>query len=287
MRFAAYAGVSTALATGVVLHAFNQRPNYYSAIVYLAQSQACRMILLNLVLLSTYTFVRALQKALYGPLRAIEREQLWDKSWYAITETALAMTMFRDEVGVYFMVMFVSLLAGKIWAWISEGRVEILEQQPPANPRLFHVRMMVSLLISEIFDLVMLRYCVNTLISQPRPGMMVMFAFEFAVLFITSSSITLRYFLAVYEIVEVKKQTQAKVQERREEIRAARQEAERQPEEGMERPAPVLEREEDIDENDIDVPGWEAKGKWILFLDLFTGMSVESISLFPQKLTPS
>ena len=102
---------------------------------------------------------------------------------------------------------------------------------------------------------------------------MVMFAFEFAVLFITSSSITLRYVLALYEIAEVQKQTQAKVQERREEIRMARQEAEQQTGEGTERPPAVLEREEDVDENDIDVPGWEAKGKWILFLDLFTGIA--------------
>ena len=271
VRFAAYAGASTALAVGVVLHAFNQRPNFYSATVYLAQSQACRIVLLNLVLLSTYTILRALQKALYGPLRAIEREQLWDKSWYAITETALAMTTFRDEVGVYFLVMFGTLLAGKIWAWISESRVDMLEQQPPANPKLFHARMLASLFISELFDILMLNYCVNTLINRPRPGMMVMYAFEYAVLFITSSSITLRYVLSLNEIVVMKKQTQAKLEERREEVRAARQDAERLAAEGTQEMPTNLEREEDIDENDIDVPGWEQKGKYILFLDLVTG----------------
>lgn len=271
MRFAAYAGASTALAGAVIFHAFNQRPNFFSAIIYLSQSQACRMILLNLLALSAYILIRSLQKALYGPLRAIEREQLWDKSWYAITETALAMTTFRDEVGVYFLVMFVSLLAGKIWAWISEGRVEMLEQQPPANPKLFHTRMVASLVIAELFELLMLRYCVNTLISQPRPGMMVMFAFEFAVLFVTSSSTTIRYVLSLQEMAVKIKQTRAKVEERKEEIRVARQESERQRAEGNEQTPAVLEREEDIDENDFDVPGWEGKGTWILFLDLFTG----------------
>lgn len=63
MHLAAYAGVSwlvslwadrvytdsmyqasTALATAVVLRAFQQRPNFYSAAVYLSQSNACLMV---------------------------------------------------------------------------------------------------------------------------------------------------------------------------------------------------------------------------------------------------
>lgn len=275
MRFAAYSGVSIALAAIVVTHAFNQRPNFYSATVYLAQSQACRMILLNLAMMSAYTLIRGLQKLLYGPLRAIEREQLWDRSWYAITETALAMTTFRDEVGAYFMIMFVCLLAGKIWAWISESRVDTLEQQAPANPKLFHARLVTSLVISELFDVLMLRYCVNILLEQPRPGMMVMFAFEFAVLFITSSSIMARYTLALQETLIVQRQTKARIEERREEIRAARQDAHRAAaDNSTEAAITPSSNEEDVDDGDIDVPGWQEKGRWILFLDLLTGLSM-------------
>jgi len=35
---------STVLAAGVVLKAFHERPNFYSASVYLFQSSACRMV---------------------------------------------------------------------------------------------------------------------------------------------------------------------------------------------------------------------------------------------------
>ena len=84
-----------------------------------------------------------LQRLFYGPLRPIEIEQLYEKAWFAITETCLAMTIFREEVGGWFLVMFVCLLIGKVWGWIGEGRVEILEQQPPSNPRLFHARLSV------------------------------------------------------------------------------------------------------------------------------------------------
>ena len=228
-----------------------------------------------MVLLSAGASIYGLQRLLYGPLRAIEIEQLWDKAWYAITETALAMTTFRDEVGGWFFIMFMSLLAGKVWGWIGEGRVETLEQQPPANPRLFHARLLTSLLLSEAFDIVMLRYCVRTLLDDARPGMMVMFAFEFAVLAISSSSTTARYGLTLQEKAIIKRQTKAKVEERREEIRAARQEAEReaasQGSDAANSDAVGRPQEEEVDENEIDVPGWQEKGRYILFLDLTTG----------------
>ena len=220
--------------------------------------------------------MRGLQKLLYGPLRAIEREQLWDKSWYAVTETALAMTTFRGEVGTWFFVMFVGLLAGKVWSWLSEARVEALEQQPPTNPRLFHTRLVISLALSELFDFVMLRYCVQTLFEQPRPGMMVMFAFEFAVLAISSTSTTLKYMLALQEKFVVKRQIKAKLEERRQDIQQQREEAQRQRESATtdeEREAlqePVI--EEELDEHEVDVPGWQEKGRWTLLLDLMTGM---------------
>ena len=227
-----------------------------------------------MLLLSAGSSIYGLQRLVYGSLRAIEIEQLWEKSWYAITETALAMTTFRDEVGGWFFIMFMTLLAGKIWGWIAEGRVETLEQQPPANPRLFHIRLLTALFISEMFDLLMLRYCMQTLLYDPRPGMMVMFAFEFAVLAISSTSTTVRYLLLLQEKAIIRQQTIRKIAERREEIRLARDEVVRHatqfPE--AEQTLGPSEREEDIDENEIDVPGWQEKGRYILFLDLATGM---------------
>ncbi len=229
-----------------------------------------------MLLLSAGSLVFGLQRLLYGPLRPIEIEQLWDKAWYALTETALAMTTFRDEVGGWFFVMFMTLLAGKVWVWIGEGRVDILEQQPPANPRLFHTRLIASLLVSEAFDILMLRYSVRTLLEQPRPGMMVMFAFEFAVLAIASSSTTARYALSLHESLVVKRQTKAKLDERRAEVQAGRQEAQAPAiSDGAGETAALSSnnrRVGEIDEDDIDVPGWQEKGRWILFLDLATGM---------------
>ncbi|KAI1462464.1 hypothetical protein F4805DRAFT_135807 [Annulohypoxylon moriforme] len=276
MRLLWYAGSSTALAAGVVAYAFNQRANFYSAMVYLSQNNLSLMILINLVLLVYGSFVWGLQRLCYGPLRPVEIEQLYEKAWFAVTETCLAMTIFREEVGAWFLVMFTALVTGKVWEWIGEGRVEVLEQQPPVNPRLFHTRLSISLLLSVIYDTWLFTYTVNAVIQQARPNMMVMFLFEFAILAACSFRTGFRYVLSLVEADIVKKQTRQRLEERRRQVREQRAEIMRRRESGdaAEAEAAAQEElppdEEDIDETDIEVQGWESKGQWVLSLDLFT-----------------
>lgn len=219
------------------------------------------------------SLVYSLQRLCFGPLRPVEIEQLWEKAWFAITETCLAMTIFREEIGPFFVVMFTSLVTGKIWGWICEGRVEVLEQQPPANPRLFHTRLVISLSLSILYDLCLLNYAVKTVVQQARPSMMVMFLFEFAVLAISSLHTTTRYMITLWEYRTVKKQTQRRLEDRRREVREQRAEIlrRRETEGTAETDGEPLPNEEDIDEMDIEVPGWEAKGLYVLALDLCAG----------------
>ncbi|KAJ5310434.1 uncharacterized protein N7443_002895 [Penicillium atrosanguineum] len=258
MRLAAYTGASVVLATGVFLKALHQRANFYAACVYLSQSSANLMILTNLCLLITGFVLFWLQRLLYGRLRPIETEQLYERAWFAVTETCLAMTIFRGSLGGWFLVMFISLLVGKVWGWIGEGRVEFLEQQPPANPRMFHARLALSLLLTTLFNAFMLRYCVDTVIHQAKPDMMVMFGFEFAILTILSTSTAARYCIALVEIYINRQQMKAKMNERR--ARSC----------GSYFPPADLPDENDVNELEIDVPGWEEKGRWVFYLDLLT-----------------
>ena len=182
------------------------------------------------------------------------------------------MKIFREEVGGGFLVMFVCLFMGKVWGGIGAGRVEILEQQPPSNPRLFHARLSVSLIISILFDIFMLRYSINTVLLHARPNMMVMFAFELAVLTINSLSTAARYTISLRETAVIKSQ----VKDRRAQIRRDRVLA-HAPGPTADSSAPSQPHhhgtitDEDIDSLDIDVPGWEEKGRWVFYLDLATG----------------
>jgi E3 ubiquitin-protein ligase synoviolin len=80
----------------------------------------------------------------------------------------------------------------------------------------------------------------------------------------------------------VKKQTKERLELRRREVREEREELLRQRataaaanEAGgaaeSTQDSPALPSEDDVDEMDIEVPGWEAKGQWVLSLDLITG----------------
>ncbi|KIX01551.1 uncharacterized protein Z518_09277 [Rhinocladiella mackenziei CBS 650.93] len=293
MRWTAYAGVSTALAAGVVLKALAQRPNFYSAAVYLSQSSANLMILTNLLFVVACTFMLGLQKLLYGSLRPIEIEQLYEKAWFAVTETCLAMTVFRGEIGLTFLAMFFALLTGKVWGWIGEGRVEVLEQQPPRNPRLFHTRLALSLGLSVAFDLTMLEYVVNQVMRMARPDMMVMFGFEFAVLSIMSVSTAMKYAINLVEIGIVREQKRTRIEEiKRERAQAAVSEFQaaqsRQAENATisnawdqptTTPTPTQRTVEQVsqeafnqpvDDNEVEVEGWEEKGRYIFYLHLAT-----------------
>jgi E3 ubiquitin-protein ligase synoviolin len=190
------------------------------------------------------------------------------------------MTIFREEVGAWFLLMFVGLMAGKVWGWIGAGRLEVFEQQPPANPRLFHIRLFISFTMLLVYDLTMVTYCLNSVMRSPKPDMMVMFLFEFAILLTSSLSTVFRYIILLAESNIVKKQTLQLLAARRAEITHRRQEIIRQREArgasgedtndaANDEPLPDP---NEIEEMDIEPPGWEAKGQWIFTLDLVTCM---------------
>lgn len=67
---------------------------------------------------------RLLIAVFFGTLRAIELERLHDRLWFTVTETLLALAMFRDEFDAGFVVMFVSLILIKCFHWLASDRVE-------------------------------------------------------------------------------------------------------------------------------------------------------------------
>ncbi|KAJ4348248.1 E3 ubiquitin-protein ligase hrd1 [Didymosphaeria variabile] len=264
-RLQIYIASSAVLANIVLLRAFVERPNFYSATVYISQSTGSILFLANLAVIVMGSAGYGLQRLFYGPLRPIETEQLYDKAWFAVSETLLAMTIFRDDIGLWFFAMFLCLLAGKVWQWIGEGRVEFLEQQPPANPKLFHARLMSSLVLSVGYDLFMVFYCVDSILADARAGVMVMFGFEYVLLAIASISTLLRYGLSLVELAITHRQEKVRDEARR----VAREQA-RQRREAAEAAGELVAEEEEEDDDDDEVPGWEEKGRWVFFLDLMT-----------------
>ncbi|KAL9559232.1 hypothetical protein MBANPS3_000499 [Mucor bainieri] len=198
MRLAVYGCVSSILAIGVVLSAMHQRSNFYAACIYLSKSSACMMILLNMGLIISVLFGKALQAIFFGRLRAIEVEHLYERSWYAVTETCLAMTIFREEFDLQFIVVFTTLLFLKIFHWLCQDRVEFMEQSP-ANRVRFHVRMVNLLGILLLIDSLLANHAIHVTLTK-GPNMMIMFGFEYTILICSILSTIGKYILNVIDM---------------------------------------------------------------------------------------
>lgn len=62
------------------------------------------------------------------PIFAIvqHRQHLIERSWYAVTETCLAFTVFRDDFSPRFVALFTLLLFLKCFHWLAEDRVDFV-----------------------------------------------------------------------------------------------------------------------------------------------------------------
>lgn len=49
-----------------------------------------------------------------------------ERGWFAVTETLLALTIFKDEFDSSFVLLFVSLLFLKVFHWLAGDRVEMV-----------------------------------------------------------------------------------------------------------------------------------------------------------------
>jgi len=60
------------------------------------------------------------------PLRL---QHLIERSWYAVTETCLAFTVFRDDFSPRFVALFTLLLFIKCFHWLAEDRVDFVSDE--------------------------------------------------------------------------------------------------------------------------------------------------------------
>ena len=128
-RMAAYGSASTLAATAVVIGALRSRSNFYSAAVMMGRSNGGMLVLLNFGVFLSLTFGRVMQKVFFGPLRQVELEHLHERMWYAVTESLLAMTIFRSEFDSSFVILFGTLLLLKAFHWLTADRVDYVSTE--------------------------------------------------------------------------------------------------------------------------------------------------------------
>ena len=180
MTLTKYVVGSFAVAGGLVYHAVKTREQYFPAMLYLSTSKLSVVVLGNLAFALTLVLGHLLKTMFLGTLREAEVERLYDRVKDAIMETCLAMTIFREEFNVRFVVLFTSLLFVKIFHWLCADRVAYIETTP-STTRLSHLRVCVLMVALVSIDTAFLNHAIAHTLKN-GPSVLLLFGFEYVIL---------------------------------------------------------------------------------------------------------
>uniref|UniRef100_A0A8C3V2N0 RING-type E3 ubiquitin transferase n=1 Tax=Catharus ustulatus TaxID=91951 RepID=A0A8C3V2N0_CATUS len=184
---------SLALTTAVVAHAYYLKHQFYPTVVYLTKSSPSMAVLYIQAFVLVFLLGKFMGKVFFGQLRAAEMEHLLERSWYAVTETCLAFTVFRDDFSPRFVALFTLLLFLKCFHWLAEDRVDFMERSPNIS-WLFHFRIVSLMLLLGILDLLFVSHAYHSILSRGASVQLV-FGFEYAILLTMVLTIFIKYVL--------------------------------------------------------------------------------------------
>ncbi|KAF7991839.1 hypothetical protein HCN44_010640 [Aphidius gifuensis] len=198
MRAAVIMLISVALTCVVISNAYYQKKQFYPSVVYITKSNPSMAVIYLQGLILVFMTNTFLRKIFFGNLRAAELEHLVEKAWYAITETCLAFTVFRDDFSPKFIALFTLLLFLKSFHWLAEDRVDYMERSPVIT-WLFHIRVASLLFLLSFVNVTMIEYAYNSTLSKGASVQLV-FGFEYAILLTVVLNIAVKYILHTIDL---------------------------------------------------------------------------------------
>ncbi|XP_063800914.1 E3 ubiquitin-protein ligase synoviolin [Pseudophryne corroboree] len=193
MRTAMMTGASLALTAAVVTHAYLLKHQFYPTVVYLTKSSPSMAVLYIQAFVLVFLLGKFMGKVFFGQLRAAEMEHLLERSWYAVTETCLAFTVFRDDFSPRFVALFTLLLFLKCFHWLAEDRVDFMERSPNIS-WLFHFRILALMLLLGVLDVLFVSHAYHSLVTRGASVQLV-FGFEYAILMTMILTVFIKYIL--------------------------------------------------------------------------------------------
>ncbi|KYN42790.1 E3 ubiquitin-protein ligase synoviolin A [Trachymyrmex septentrionalis] len=198
MREAGIMLISTALTCVVIGNAYYQRKQFYPTVVHITKSNPSMTVIYTQGFILAFMINAFLRKIFFGTLRAAELEHLVEKVWYAVTETCLAFTVFRDDFSPKFIALFTLLLFLKSFHWLAEDRVDYMERSPVIT-WLFHLRVATLLNLLFVINIMMINYAYDTTATK-GPSVQLVFGFEYAILLTVLFNITVKYVLHTIDL---------------------------------------------------------------------------------------
>lgn len=198
MRAASITFISLALTTAVVGNAFYHKKQFYPSVVYITKSNPSMAVIYIQALVVVVLMGKLMQKVFFGQLRAAEFEHLADRSWYAVTETCLAFTLFRDDFAPRFVAQFILLLFLKAFHWLAEDRVDFMERSPIIS-WLFHFRIISLMCVLSLLDTYFVSHAYHSTVSGGASAQIV-FGFEYMILLMIVVNIVIKYVLHTIDL---------------------------------------------------------------------------------------
>eukprot|EP00934_Nitzschia_sp_Nitz4_P008953 Nitzschia sp. Nitz4//scaffold194_size40385//30857//33466//NITZ4_007532-RA/size40385-processed-gene-0.3-mRNA-1//1//CDS//3329540340//8943//frame0 len=202
-----YTAGSFIAAFGMLYYALRTRQQWYLAIVYLRSNKIASAIFANVFVAGLYSLFGFLTNVfLHGGLRLHEAETLMDLFRWNVTETCLALAIFRDEINVATGIRFLILVLAKSLHWVFEMREAHLRMSQDAIlvvngwPQLCgaHTKLFLGLVLLQWLDILAVMQCTRDIL-QMGPGVAVLFCFEAAILLVTVLSSILLWLLHVLD----------------------------------------------------------------------------------------
>jgi E3 ubiquitin-protein ligase synoviolin len=120
---------------------------------------------------------KTLKRVFLGTLTRDEIEDLVQNSKYAITETMLALTIFREELNLKLLMLFTGLLFMKIFHWLGAMRVESIARSQGISTWQ-HIRLMALLGFLAIVDWSFVIVIGIALMRSQTASVLLLFGFE-------------------------------------------------------------------------------------------------------------
>jgi len=193
MRAGVLTGASVLLTGLVLVNAWMQRQQFYPSVVYITKSNPSMAVIYLQSLVMVILMGKLMRKIFFGQLRAAEFEHLMERSWYAVTETCLAFTVFKDDFSPKFVALFTLLLFLKSFHWLAEDRVDYMERSPVIT-LLFHLRVLSLAVLLASLDMFFMQHAYTSTLTKGASVQLV-FGFEYAILLTIVVNTLVKYVL--------------------------------------------------------------------------------------------
>jgi E3 ubiquitin-protein ligase synoviolin len=181
-------------------------PNFFSAGVQLSEGLPL-LLLANWAIAMGMVIAKLLQQILFGELRLLEVEHIYERSRFEVVNSLIALTMFSNDWLLIPGILTLILLFVKLFHWLLSDRFESIFQRATVPRDVLLTRNTVTLLILLYTDFTMVYSCAEYTFGN-NPDVYFAFGFEFVLLFLELFSLTVKIGLNTWELHHLSKNPQ-------------------------------------------------------------------------------